>query len=330
MFDYFISLGCLCPIASSMGKFGLRSFSGPFDWLSTPDFSWVLHYIDTDFNDFLLKRNLERYDEHQNHFQDKQSGFRFTHDEENFEYDYEKLKDKYDKRIKRFLEKTASRVCYLRSMHTEQDYEYIVQNADYINRIIKKKNNDSEIVFLCNSDVVGNRKFPFRYYNMPRAWSIASKVELRSYFDHADDFLLFCGENYSGINIIKNLDFDYENSFDKLTLRRYRTLTALLAHDFSSDIKSDKTIIYGAGVIGKELYKKIKNITKVICFVDRSKRESDFEGVPIVRVEDVMREEGMTIIVSASYDFQTIRGRLVNKFHEREIISLDEILNLKF
>ena len=89
MFDYFISLGSACHIAASMGKYGLRSFSAPFDWLVTPDFNWVLHYMDTNFNDFLLKKNLERYDEYQNHFQDKQSGFRFIHDAENFENDYE-------------------------------------------------------------------------------------------------------------------------------------------------------------------------------------------------------------------------------------------------
>jgi len=174
-------------------------------------------------------------------------------------------------------------------MHTQQDFEYIVQNAGYINHVVKKRNNDSTIVFLCNSNVVSKRNFPFQYYNMPKAWKCATQDELRSYFDHAYDFLTFCGENYSGVNFIKNLDFDIAkySSHQFLIMRRYRTLTALLMHDFSGDIKSDKTVIYGAGVIGKELYKRISNLTSVIYFIDRRQTESNFEGIPIVQVEDV-------------------------------------------
>lgn len=76
-----------------MSKYGLRSFSGVFDWLVS-DFVWVLHYIETDFSDFLLQENLERYDAHSLHFRDKQSGFLFIHDKEDFIKEYDKLKDK--------------------------------------------------------------------------------------------------------------------------------------------------------------------------------------------------------------------------------------------
>lgn len=330
MFDYFISLGSLCPIAASMGRYGLRSFSGPFDWLITEDFSWVLHYLETDFADFLLQENLERYDEYPRHFLDIQSDVRFTHEAENFLYDYDKLKDKYDRRIKNFQEKTRFKVCYLRSMHTKQDFEYILQNAEYIKCVITKNNSGSEIVFLCNSDVVGGSSFPFRYYNMPRAWDRGSQTALRSYFDHADDFLTFCGENYSGVNLMKNLMFDFEKDYSLLDVRRYKTLTTLLTYDFSRDIKSDKTIIYGAGMIGQELYKKIKNFTSVICFIDQYKRERDFEGIPIIQFDEVKPKEGTKVIVSVTYDFQNIKEGLTAKFQNEDIISLDDILNLKF
>ena len=103
MFDYFISLGCRCHVAASMSKYGLRSCSSPFDWLITSDFSWVLYHINTDFKDFLLQENLESYDEYQNHFLDKQSGIKFSHDKESFRYEYNALKSKYDRRITNFL-----------------------------------------------------------------------------------------------------------------------------------------------------------------------------------------------------------------------------------
>lgn len=38
MFANYISLGGECFIAASMAKYGLRSFSGPFDWCISPPF----------------------------------------------------------------------------------------------------------------------------------------------------------------------------------------------------------------------------------------------------------------------------------------------------
>ena len=61
MFEYFISLGSNCPTAASMAKQGLRAFSGPFDWLITKNLEYVLHFIENDFDKFLLYENLAKY-----------------------------------------------------------------------------------------------------------------------------------------------------------------------------------------------------------------------------------------------------------------------------
>lgn len=332
MFDYYISLGSACPIASSMSKYGLRSFSGVFDWLITPDFSWVLHYMETDFKDFLLQENLERFDDYPLHFRDKKSNIKFIHDTESFENEYEKLKEKYEQRINKFLDKSKSKICYLRSMRNKSNYKYIEDNADYIKYIVKKNNPESEIVFLCNEDLSVNKDFQFQYYRMPGIWNGLSRWNLRSHFDHATDFLSFCGENYSGVKLIKNLSFDIENNEPllQLTERKYKTLTTLLSYDFSKNTISDKVIIYGAGVIGKELYKKLKGLTSIICFVDKQKAGSSFENIKIVSLNEVYPENGIKIIVSAAYDFENIKKGLLNKFANDDIISLDEILNLNF
>lgn len=58
MFDYFISLGWFCGMAGSLAKHGFRSGAGPFDWCES-DLKGVLHFMDTDFSDFLSKENLE-------------------------------------------------------------------------------------------------------------------------------------------------------------------------------------------------------------------------------------------------------------------------------
>lgn len=332
MFDYYVSLGASCPIAASMSKYGLRSFSAPFDWLITPSLKWVLYYLETDFNDFLLQENLERYDEHSKHFCDKKSGIKFIHDNENFETEYDRLKDKYNRRINRFINRSKSRICYLRSLRSKEELEYVIGNAAYIKYVIRKQNCHSEIVFLCSKDLEIPDEFEFQHYIMPGIWSGTSRRNLRAHFDHADDFLNFCGENYLGVNLIKNLAFDIQAEEHNMVLyeRRYKTLSTLLSHDFSNDILSDKVIIYGAGVIGTELYKRIKYITSVIYFVDKEKAGSEYESIKIVSEDEIINEENAKIIVSATYDFENIKKKLLDKFKNEDIISLDDILNLKF
>lgn len=331
MFDYFISLGSACPLASSMSKYGLRSFSSPFDWLATPNLEWVIHYIETDFKDFLLQKNLERYDENPRHFRDKESGFRFVHEDEDFENNYYALKEKYDRRIDRFLKNVHYKVCYFRRI-TKDDIEYIDNNAEYIRKVIKKHNPHSEIVFLYDSTIPFPDNFEFLHYKMSEEWSCASRYSLRSYFDHANDFLDYCGKNYSGLNLIRNLSFDIvkEDAINAINARRYKTLTTLLTHDFNNSIIPNHIIIYGAGVIGKELYKQIKKYTKIKCFVDKQKAGSEFDNIKIISVDELIYEKGVKIIVSATYDFKNIRNELLNIFENDDIISLDTILNLKF
>ena len=78
VFSNFISLGSACQTASSMEKYGLRSWSGPFDWLVTDSLQWVLHYMETDFADFLKKENLERCQENPKTFVEEKGGSSFA------------------------------------------------------------------------------------------------------------------------------------------------------------------------------------------------------------------------------------------------------------
>lgn len=55
-----------------MCKYGLRSYSEPFDWLITVNFQWVLHYMMNDFCDFLKKENLELYERNPTQFREKE------------------------------------------------------------------------------------------------------------------------------------------------------------------------------------------------------------------------------------------------------------------
>ena len=103
-FKHFISLGPACHVASSMGAYGLRSWSGPFDWLVTRDLAKVLQYIENDFKGFLTLSNLEPISEN-NTFIDKSCEFEFLHDRDRQPWaSYEKLHHYYDKKIDRFTQ----------------------------------------------------------------------------------------------------------------------------------------------------------------------------------------------------------------------------------
>ena len=96
MFENFVSLGPACPTASSMAKYGLRSWSGVFDWLITPELKNVLYFIESDFENFLKADNLEILPYNSTIFKDKKYNITFMHDKEYPLFTkYENLLEKY-------------------------------------------------------------------------------------------------------------------------------------------------------------------------------------------------------------------------------------------
>lgn len=67
-------------------KYGLRSFSGPFDWLVSDSLEWVFHYMNNNFQDFFMLDNLESYQNNFNKCRDRESGFIFLHEESSVFY----------------------------------------------------------------------------------------------------------------------------------------------------------------------------------------------------------------------------------------------------
>ncbi len=86
MFDSFISLGWYCGTASAMSRHGLRKMSSPFDW-SFSELYGVMHFLESDFNDFMLKDNIEVINNRPKEIKDIKWGIYFNHD---VKEDYEK------------------------------------------------------------------------------------------------------------------------------------------------------------------------------------------------------------------------------------------------
>lgn len=208
VFDNFISLGWFCGTAASMKKYGLRSFSGPFDWYFN-DFYGVLSCIENRFEDFLLKDNLQET-ENPKSFLDTKYGFVFNHEiKRSLEEDYEIIKDKYNRRIIYFEKRIKERTCFIRTVRNPKELEYIEKNNDYISSIIKRDNIENEIVYLS-----------LKSFNIPSGLQKAENIyllnddkyrggreELDKLFDSVPEFLQWCEQHSDKQMRRKNQDF---------------------------------------------------------------------------------------------------------------------------
>lgn len=106
-YDAIINLGGDCQPSYQMYQNGLRKYALPFDSLITPCDS-LLKIIEEQFDDFLNKENLELIIQgNQKFIIDKKYNIRLIHDfklEEDYLNDYEIIKEKYERRINRFME----------------------------------------------------------------------------------------------------------------------------------------------------------------------------------------------------------------------------------
>lgn len=332
MFDYFLSLGYACLTAASMSKYGLRAFSGPFDWLITEDFGWVLRLLETDFVDFLRPENLEPYGTYEMRFRDRQSGFVFHHERYDYRSEFDQLKQKYDYRIERFLLASRKRTCFLRAVCSQGELEYIRDHAAYIQQVVTKSNPDNQILFLAEKDLTPPENLPFPVYIIPDIYyGNQPERHIRAWFDGATEFLNFCGQNYAGDIIMRNLIAyqTWENELERREENRHLIMGALLSRELSKDMLPSQVIIYGAGRLGRTLYEKIQDLTSVVCFLDRSRGGEDVQGIPVYCVKAISDMETIPVLVSTAYDFDMIKTKIHEIRRDIPVISLDELMGLK-
>lgn len=241
---------------------------------------------------------------------------------------YDELRKKYDRRINKFLGEISKGTCFLRIVTNLEELDYIAKNCEYIKRVIKRANNENEIVFLIKNDLGKFDKNSFRCFEMPGKCNAGSVQVLRNCFDGASDFLEFAAINYSTTLIMKNIAFDRkkEDLLYKEKQLQYDILIKLFMTNFH-EIKLPKDIIiYGAGNIGKCFYEKVKETCNIRCFVDKGKAGGTVSGIPVVELERVDYSDDFCFVVTAVYDFQNIYEDIISKNVNARIISLQEIL----
>lgn len=200
MFGKFVSLGWFCGTAASMSKYGLRSSAGPVDWCFT-ELEELIHLIDTDFEHFLEKENLEVDKNNPKAFRDVKYKVSFFHDvKEDLETDYDEIHHKYTRRAQKFMEQYRSKtpMCFIRAVHNEQEVDYIKNNEQYIDDVIKKYNKKHQLVLLVPKCFSLPESEVFKVFQLQiDKYSGSDEDNLKELFDTNTDFIHWCYANSS-------------------------------------------------------------------------------------------------------------------------------------
>lgn len=308
MFKSYISLGWFCGTAASMSKYGLRGFSGPFDWYFS-DFSGVIQTIETDFIDFLAEANLVNTEEKPLEFDDIKYGFHFCHEIKNgYSQDIESVREKYLRRIEKFRSELKSGdVCFIRAVRDQKELDYIYGNRSRIYTVLGIDNN--AIIYLIPEYLNIPTDLKEIYYVLPiNGYHGNSQEILRELFDLNEDFVSFCIKNLSYTNYKSNLLFDMQAETRRTAINacRYSNLRLIMNTDYSK-LKTNKKIdIYGAGNIGKVLFDKIKGRVTVGCFIDSSPANDYYDDIPIIEMSKYVYVDGTYIVVTPNYEYYKI------------------------
>lgn len=324
MFENFISLGYYCGVAASMSKLGIRSCSGPFDWYIS-GFQGVLECIENDFCDFLDVNNLKVVS-NGIAFEDKKHNFYLGHEiKVSFEQDYETIYRKYMRRINVFKEQIKKKTCFMRAVWDGEELLYIKNNMQHINMIIKKQNAENEIVYIVSNRISGSNDLPYPFFVVDSSYEGRRIEEIRKLFDDNMDLQAFCTENFDEKKRYRNMIFDLQKENRRIEYR-YWLITKIETIDYNKAHIPEEMIIYGTGTIGKAFYHKIQNRCKILFFMDANPRETSYEGIPVVHRNKMNKKYFNTaIVITPCYEYQEIKGGLVNLYGELNIIALTDL-----
>lgn len=118
-YDFVVSIGEDCACAMYLNKFLLRTRSYPFDWLCNAPFETRINLILNDFDGFMEHDNMRWFpkpssglrDMENENYEDTATKFYFYHDFKSgvdFESMFSIVREKYDRRIKRFYDALAN------------------------------------------------------------------------------------------------------------------------------------------------------------------------------------------------------------------------------
>lgn len=154
LYNNFISLGYFCNVASDLEELGFRNTSSPFDW-NISVFEGVIDAIDNKFENFMNYEDLIQSQKYPSHYFDPHYKIWFFHDFNKYEplkKQYTNVKNKYNRRIKRFLNNITEPTLFFRYIANEDEQKHelrwIEQNSLQIDNVIKRYNPKNKIIYI--------------------------------------------------------------------------------------------------------------------------------------------------------------------------------------
>lgn len=159
-FVNYVSLGYFCSVASELERMGLRTCSGPFDWQASRNFELRVLQIDDRFKEFfagLTEEGLyQKKDEPSIYFHSLIDTF-LVHDFNSYDPLPSQLKivvEKYKRRVDSFYRNIKNPTLFLHYIYDQKNAEWIDNNYSKIIRIIQKFNDNNDIIFIANNDIL--------------------------------------------------------------------------------------------------------------------------------------------------------------------------------
>lgn len=153
-FDLIVSIGEDCACTSYLRRFNLQEYSYPFDWLTKASFQTRIDLLINDFANFLNKENIHfmekptgvNVDNNHDYYKDVLLDFYFYHDfrtDNIFDDEFIKVKDKYERRIKRLYQSISDSKNILFvwwSRDKQQDESLIIDSYQKLKDKFRNKN----------------------------------------------------------------------------------------------------------------------------------------------------------------------------------------------
>lgn len=187
-YDIIYSIGRDCACAQYLKKNGLRLTSGPFDWLTNAGFEDRFELMLNDFQYFLDKKYLKQMpkptqfpaDKNNDYYENIKTKLYFWHDfpaDKSFEEAYPEVKQKYERRIKRFYDniKNKDKVLLVWFSQVHQTPDDVV--IDLCNRFSEKMGKNIDFLIIEHSEGLNEARKQMLANNIERWYCHATKFD---------------------------------------------------------------------------------------------------------------------------------------------------------
>ena len=314
-----ISLGWYCGTASAMGKHGLRSCSGPFDWCWS-DLKSVVEMVDTGFADFMKRENLILRSGKPKAFRDIKYGFDCFHDiTHDLDTDYEMIHSKYMRRAERFLGMLTEPTLLIRAIRSGDEVDYIEHNHEHIDEVFKRFNLHNSVIYVFpdNIGIIPDTVDSFPLHIDSYGYDAAS---LREMFDGADELLRFVSDSFDQDIIERNKRFDNESN-DSCAAVIYSMIKDNdpkvyngICNLFGMEDKDEGIYLWGLGHHGKAMYRYLTGEGMPIKgIIDEKNAGQIYDGYTIISPDMICSDFRIFISIADKKTTRFIENMLNSK-----------------